>query len=158
MLWLLVVVQVVCAGVFVVDLFLSVSGLRQSVPDWRLREALEIAASLGLILGTALGLRAIFQARAAQASAERALRVASGEFVRVVDERMSEWGLTPAERDVAWFSIKGFSTSEMAGLRGTSEGTIKAQCNRIYSKAGVHGRAQLLSTLVEDLLEAGDAA
>ena len=67
-------------------------------------------------------------------------------------ERFDEWGLTPAERDVALFAIKGLSTSEIAGLRGTSEGTIKAQTNAIYRKAGVTGRPQLLSLFIEELM------
>jgi DNA-binding NarL/FixJ family response regulator len=49
------------------------------------------------------------------------------------------------------------STAEIAGLRATSEGTIKAQTNAIYRKAGVTGRPQLLSLFIEDLMrdEAG---
>ena len=68
-----------------------------------------------------------------------------------------DWGLTPAEKDVALFAIKGLSTPEIATLRCTSEGTVKAQTNAIYRKAGVSGRAQLLSLFIEDLMrdEAG---
>ena len=68
-------------------------------------------------------------------------------------ERFNAWGLTPAERDVALFAIKGLSTAEIAGLRGTSEGTVKAQSNAIYRKAGVSSRSQLLSLFIEDLLD-----
>ena len=53
---------------------------------------------------------------------------------------------------MAWLSIKGFSTAEIAKIRKTSEGTVKAQGNGIYRKADVTGRTQLLSVLVEDLL------
>ena len=63
-----------------------------------------------------------------------------------------EWALTPAERDVALFAIKGMSTSEIATLRATSEGTVKAQTNAIYRKAGVSGRPQLLSLFIDDLM------
>ena len=75
----------------------------------------------------------------------------------VLAERFDEWGLTKAEKDVALFAIKGMSTAEIAGLRATSEGTIKAQTNAIYRKAGVTGRPQLLSLFIEDLMrdEAG---
>jgi len=37
-------------------------------------------------------------------------------------------------------------------LRSTSEGTVKAQTNAIYRKAGVTGRPQLLSLFIEDLM------
>jgi DNA-binding CsgD family transcriptional regulator len=53
---------------------------------------------------------------------------------------------------VALFAIKGMSTSEIATLRTTSEGTVKAQTNAIYRKAGVSGRPQLLSLFIDDLM------
>ena len=62
------------------------------------------------------------------------------------------WGLTAAERDVAMFSLKGLSLQEIAALRRTSEGTVKAQTNAIYRKAGVNGRPQLLSLFIEELM------
>ena len=70
-----------------------------------------------------------------------------------MEERFIEWGLTPAERDVALFAIKGMSTQEIAALRSTSEGTVKAQTNAIYRKAGVTGRPQLLSLFIDDLMD-----
>ena len=70
-----------------------------------------------------------------------------------MDERFADWDLTPAERDVALFAIKGFSTQDIAELRGVSEGTVKAQSNAIYRKAGVTGRAQLLSLFIDELVE-----
>ena len=53
---------------------------------------------------------------------------------------------------MALFAIKGLSTAEIAALRQTSEGTVKAQTNAIYRKAGVSGRSQLLSVFIEDLM------
>ena len=50
------------------------------------------------------------------------------------------------------FAIKGLSTREIAELRDTSEGTVKAQTNAIYKKAGVSGRSQLLSLFIDDLM------
>jgi DNA-binding CsgD family transcriptional regulator len=73
-----------------------------------------------------------------------------------MDEMFVLWGLTPAEQDVALFAVKGFTTAEIAGLRGVSEGTIKAQTNAIYRKAGVSGRAQLLSLFIDQLVELPD--
>jgi len=69
-----------------------------------------------------------------------------------LQERFAEWELTPAEKDVALFSIKGLSTADIAGLRSTSEGTVKAQTNAIYRKAGVSGRPQLLSLFIDELM------
>ena len=72
--------------------------------------------------------------------------------MELLEERFAEWGLTPAESDVALFAIKGMTTAEIASLRKTSEGTVKAQTNAIYRKAGVSGRSQLLSLFIEDLM------
>ncbi|MCP5071756.1 MAG: helix-turn-helix transcriptional regulator [Rhodobacteraceae bacterium] len=151
-LWAIVAVQTLCAGFFVFDLGISLLGLRTTATSWQMREILEISASLGLILGAVLGLRSVLAARRRALQADRALRSAAGDFAVVVEERFVEWSLTPAERDVAWYAIKGFNTAEMAGLRGSSEGTIKAQCNAIYRKADVSSRTQLLAVLVEELL------
>ena len=53
---------------------------------------------------------------------------------------------------MALFTIKGLSIQEIAALRNTSEGTVKAQSNAIYRKSGVSGRAQLLSLFLDTLL------
>ena len=83
---------------------------------------------------------------------EDQLRIASGAFQEVIQERFAHWGLTPAERDVALFSIKGITLPEIAQLRETSIGTVKAQTNAIYRKAGGSGRSQLLALFIEDLM------
>lgn len=150
--WSLVVIQSVCAAVFLWNIIASVFGLRSTPISWQFHELVEIAASIGLILGALFGVRAITLARARVTQVEAALKTASGAFAEVVEAEFRKWRLTEAERDVAWFSIKGLSVGEIAGLRGTSVGTIKAQSNAIYRKAGVAGRAQLLSLFVEDLL------
>jgi DNA-binding CsgD family transcriptional regulator len=85
--------------------------------------------------------------------AEEKLRRASGVFMELLEERFDDWGLTASERDVALFAIKGMSTAEIATLRKTAEGTVKAQTNAIYRKAGVSGRPQLLSLFIEDLMD-----
>ena len=42
----------------------------------------------------------------------------------------------------------------VANLRGSAKGRVKAHLNAICRKAGVSGRAQLVSLLVEDLFNA----
>lgn len=145
-------VQILCAVFFVSDIVSSVLGLRIQPINWQLREFIEIGAALGLILGLVLGalvLRLVIKERN---DAAEGLRRASGVFVVLLEERFAAWGLTPAEKDVALFAIKGMSLAEIAQLRNTSEGTVKAQTNAIYRKAGVSGRPQLLSLFIEDLM------
>lgn len=146
------VIQALCAVFFISDILSSVLGLRSTPLSWRTRELLELGAALGLILGLGLGAVVLGRALRGRHVAEERLRRASGAFMDLLEERFTEWGLTPAERDVALFAIKGMSTAEIGVLRATSEGTVKAQTNAIYRKAGVTGRPQLLSLFIEDLM------
>jgi DNA-binding CsgD family transcriptional regulator len=151
----ILLVQVVCAFFFVSEILASVLGIPYQPLDWAFVELIEIGAALGLILGVVLGGFALRESFRRTRRAEEALRRASTAFMEVLEERFTDWGLTPAERDVALFAIKGMSTQEIATLRSTSEGTVKAQTNAIYRKAGVTGRPQLLSLFIDDLMEQG---
>lgn len=143
-------VQVICAVFFATTVLGAYLGLGPY--SWRLREIIEIGAALGLVLGIVSGAVALRRTQARADRVENQLRAASGAFMELLEERFAEWRLTPAERDVALFCIKGCSTQEIAGLRSTSEGTVKAQTNAIYRKAGVSGRPQLLSLFIDDLM------
>ena len=145
-------IQALCAVFFVSDILSSVLGLQTAPLSWRTRELLELGAAIGLVLGLILGAVLLYSALRARNVAQERLRRASGAFMDLLEERFSEWSLSPAERDVALFAIKGMSTAEIGVLRQTSEGTVKAQTNAIYRKAGVTGRPQLLSVFIEDLM------
>jgi DNA-binding CsgD family transcriptional regulator len=144
--------QALCAIVFISDVFSSMIGFESTALSWEMREILEISAAFGLIAGAVLGGFAMRRVILDRNAAQERLRRASGAFLDLLEERFAEWGLTPAERDVALFSIKGMSTAEISVLRATSEGTVKAQTNAIYRKAGVSGRSQLLSLFIDDLM------
>jgi DNA-binding CsgD family transcriptional regulator len=121
----------------------------------------ELCATLGLCLGVVVEGRLLLQMRRKQADMARGLSVAAGAIDAIMRRYFRDWDLTPSECDVAAFTIKGFSITEVAQLRGSAEGTVKTHLNAIYRKAGVSGRAQLVSLLVEDLFAApllGDAA
>ncbi|THD84823.1 LuxR family transcriptional regulator [Aliigemmobacter aestuarii] len=145
-------IQAFCAVFFVYDILGPFIGLRSDPIPWQVREAIEIGAALGLILGLLMGGLMTRRAFHGRREAEERLRRASGAFLDLLQERFAEWELTPAESDVALFAIKGMTTGEIASLRKTSEGTVKAQTNAIYRKAGVNGRSQLLSVFIEDLM------
>lgn len=146
------VIQALCAFFFVSDILSSVLGIRTTPISWEMREYLEIGAAFGLVLGVVVGGLMLRRALRDRNRAEERLRRASGAFMVLLHERFADWGLTPSERDVALFAIKGMSTAEIAQLRATSEGTVKAQTNAIYRKAGVSGRPQLLSLFIDDLM------
>lgn len=144
--------QAFCALVFVWEIVVSVFALPFDLVPWNLFELVEIGATAGLIMGIVAGGFVLRHMTRRAERAETRLRAASAEFRELLEDRFADWRLTPAERDVALFAFKGLSTAEIAGLRSTSEGTVKAQTAAIYRKAGVSGRAQLLSVLIEDLM------
>jgi DNA-binding CsgD family transcriptional regulator len=146
-------VQVGCAAFFLSDILLTLFGVSVRPISWELYELLELAAASGLVIGVVLGAIVLRRTLRRQRIAEDKLRLAAGAFMELLAERFADWGLTPAEQDVALFSIKGMSTAEIAMMRKTSEGTVKAQTNAIYRKAGVSGRPQLLSLFIEDLMD-----
>ena len=69
---------------------------------------------------------------------------ASTAFINLLNARFGEWGLTAAERDIA-------------RLRQTSEGTVKAQTTAIYRKADVPRHPPLLSLFIKDLMGGASA-
>lgn len=148
----LLVVQALCALIFVLDIVLSVVGIYPVPLAWTTRELMEIGAlvglMLGLIFGGVLAFRNFSDLKAAHARLDRA----AGAFLDLLNARFDEWGLTAAERDVALFAIKGLTVQDIARLRDTSEGTVKAQTAAIYRKADVSGRPQLLSLFIEDMM------
>ena len=148
---LLLTVQVVCAVLYLTNLLSSITGI--GVLSWAVHEFIELGAAFGLLLGVLLGAVMLRRTLKRNTIVEGQLRAASGAFMELLEDSFDTWGLTPAERDVALFSIKGLSTNDIARLRDVSEGTVKAQTNAIYRKAGVSGRSQLLSLFIDELVE-----
>ncbi|MFN5998483.1 MAG: LuxR family transcriptional regulator [Paracoccaceae bacterium] len=109
------------------------------------------ALVLGIIFG-AFALRRTIELLRVQ---DQALAVARGALSDVIEGQFLAWALTPAERDVGLLALKGLDVAEIAELRGAAQGTVRAQLTRIYSKAGVSGRAQFAAFFVEDLLGQG---
>lgn len=147
----LVGLQTLAAIVFVLDLVLTM--VPGAPIPWEIHELIQIGAGLGLVLGVVGGLLVLQDARRRTHRAESALKLASGAFMELVETRFGEWGLTPSERDVAMFALKGLNISEIAELRGTSDGTVKAQSSAVYRKADVTGRGQFVSLFVDELLD-----
>ena len=152
-LFIVLCVQILCAAFFVGGIAIPLLGLPIPPLNWAVYEWIEISASLGLVVSVVVVWILLRQSRQRAKKAETIVTEISGAFMDLVSTRFDEWGLTPAQRDVALFLIKGLSTVEMAELRGTSDGTIKAQTNAIYRKADVSSRAQLVSLLIDDLMQ-----
>ena len=114
----------------------------------------ELAATVGLVVGVVFEMHSLIALLRRQARMERGLGVASGALNDLMEDYFRQWALTPAEQDVATFTIKGCSIADIAQMRGSAEGTVKTHLNSIYRKAGVQGRGQLVSVLIEDLMNA----
>ena len=71
---------------------------------------------------------------------------------QAIEQQFARWNLTDAEREVALLLLKGFSSREIAAVRGASERTVREQARAVYSKSGVTGRATLSAFFLEDLL------
>lgn len=151
-------VQGVAIAFFIGDVILDVAAVmapRSSEHFWH--AGTELVAVLSLIASFALTLSILRDLYARLGETQAALGAAQGAFGAVLGAAFEDWRLTPAERDVALLSIKGLSIAEIAAIRETREGTVKAQLNAIYSKAGVSGRAQLLAHFIEIMLGDGPA-
>ncbi|MGB5556461.1 MAG: helix-turn-helix transcriptional regulator [Paracoccaceae bacterium] len=148
----LIVLQSLCAAFFLYDVVTDY--LSESPSIWfDFHLMVEAVAAMVLVFGIIVETQFLMAILRRQVSTERGLSIASGNLNKVMDDYFRSWGLTPTEEDVAAFTLKGLSIAEIAVLRGSREGTIKAHLNAIYRKSGVSGRSQLVSLLVEDLMQ-----
>jgi DNA-binding CsgD family transcriptional regulator len=149
---ILMLAQAACAGYFLYDVtqdYITHEYGSVFAPHL-LMEGLANFVLIAAILLEAAYLRGVLRQ---QAHAERVIEVASGALRDAMMAYFADWGLSPAEAEVAELVIKGKSISDIAAARGSAEGTVKTQLNAVYRKAGVAGRSQLVSILIEDLLD-----
>lgn len=126
----------------------------------------EAGAGLVSLIGLFVLLRGSFSLRRrldAEIAGSAALRAAAEHWraearrhveglAKAIDEQLSTWRLTDAEKDVAFLLLKGYGLKEIAQLRNTTEKTARAQSTAIYAKAGLSGRSELAAFFLEDLL------
>ena len=124
---------------------------------FKLHVSFEGLVALALVMGVVFGVIALRRTMDRMEAQEAALAAAKGALADVILAQFTQWGLTPAERDVAFLALKGLDVAEIAEMRGAASGTVRAQLTRIYFKAGVSGRAQFAAFFVEDLLADGIA-
>jgi DNA-binding CsgD family transcriptional regulator len=88
---------------------------------------------------------------------ERAQSYLSG-LGEEIEKQFERWQLTLAEREVGLLMLKGFSHGEIAGLRGTTEATVRHQARAVYQKSNLPGRTAFCAYFLEDLLPARERA
>jgi DNA-binding CsgD family transcriptional regulator len=69
-----------------------------------------------------------------------------------IERQFERWQLTKAEAEVGLFLLKGLSHKEIAGIRQTSERTVREQSRALYRKSSLSGRSSLSAFFLEDLL------
>lgn len=144
---LVVALQAVAAVFFIGDAMADIreGGLSPHV----VIEAIIAAALLG---GVAVGALQVRRMWAEGHRRQAALAVAAGALSEVAAQKFRDWKLTPAEADVAIFALKGLDIAEIAALRGSATGTVRAQLAKVYEKSGVNSRAGLATLFLEDLM------
>lgn len=146
----LVVLQVLAAAFFVADSLFDAefaqSGEAPSLTWMEVGVALALLA--GIVVCAAIMRRLTIEAR----DREQVIAMAQGAFAEVVAQRFGEWKLSAAETDVGMFALKGCSIAEIARMRGSAEGTVRAQLSQVYAKAGVTSQPMFVALFVEDLL------
>jgi len=150
----LIAVQIACAAFFAADWlgdFGASIGVSGKSP-WTWHAGIELLATLSLVVAITVETKVLLRLLRREAHMIRSLSAAAKGLNDLMEDLFSTWGLTPAEQDVATFLIKGSDIAEIARLRGSAEGTVKAHLNAIYRKAGVSGRPALVSLLLEDLM------
>jgi DNA-binding CsgD family transcriptional regulator len=123
------------------------------VIPWGLQEILEIVAVLVMLLGVVISSFLIFLLATRISRLDGQIRAVSGDFQDSVERQLEIWSLTPTEKQVAILVMKGFSNSEIAKLRGTTESTVKSQLTSIFRKTQLSSRQQLSTHLIEDILD-----
>ena len=120
---------------------------------WGTHVAIETLVSFALLAGIGFGIVQVRELLAEARRREEALAVSSGALAEHVRARFDAWQLTAGEADVALFALKGCSVAQIAAMRGTAEGTVRAQLAKVYAKAGTSSQTGLVSLFFEDLLD-----
>jgi DNA-binding NarL/FixJ family response regulator len=149
MLAAVIVAQALCAMFFIADAVADVFDQHEA-GDALLE--IEAIASVALLAGVLFLMRELRRMMTRMDEIETSLRAARGEMGTVIEAFFDTWALSAAERDVALLLVKGLDNESIASMRGTANGTVRAQASAIYNKAGVDGRAQLISVFLEELL------
>ncbi len=149
-LFALMALQFVCVVFFLGDV--AADYRASAAHSFELHLSVEIVATFSLLAAIVVEGKILLGLVRRKAHLEGRLRVASAAVYDVIEAHFQHWKLSPAETDVATFLVKGLEIAQIAELRGSAEGTVKAHLNAIYRKSGTHSRGELLSVLIDGLL------
>ncbi len=154
---ILTLIQLVCGSILAIDvgseIHVNLVSNNPAEHYGSLHLASEVFATLLLFAAFGLSSRHLLQHRAELRRAEQRASTIRGDFTSLVSRRFAEWGLSPAESEIALLTLKGLRIAEISRLRGTCEGTVKAHLGAIFRKSGVTSRPELLAKFVDDFLD-----
>lgn len=144
---ILVALQALACAFFVADLLgdIAADGMGRHL-------AIEGMAAIALLVAVVLGALQVRSLIVAARRGETAVAVAQGALADLIRLRFDEWQLTAAEADVALFALKGCDIAEIAAMRGSATGTVRAQLARVYAKADVDSQSSLLALFLDELV------
>ncbi|MBF9042074.1 hypothetical protein HKCCE4037_01950 [Rhodobacterales bacterium HKCCE4037] len=152
----LLAVQIVGASFFIFRTLADLFAWSSPIIPWTYFELMELLASLGMVGGVIATVLLLLPNLKRMHRVQEQLDAAAGQLQVYIEKLFEEWALTDSERDVALLVIKGFSNGEISAYRKTSESTTKSQVSAIFRKSGLSNRQQLVSMVVDDLLDALD--
>lgn len=114
---------------------------------------IEGTATIALICGVVLGSFEIYRISQYATNADKAIQDMKASFSSLVLTRFQEWSLTSTESEVALLLLKGFDVAEIAELRNTATGTVRAQLSHIYGKSSHPNRGRFVSSFLDNLIE-----
>lgn len=153
----LAVVQLVCGIILAVDVGVEIHAnitAEDTEAEYGMLHLLaELFATALLFFAFVLSSRQVLLHRAELRRADERLDTIRNEFSGLVERRFGEWGLSPAEKEVAMLTIKGLRIAEIAALRDCTEGTVKSHLSAIFRKSHVSSRPEFLARFVDDFLD-----
>lgn len=146
----IVAVQALAAIYFLLDGIGDI--VEKSTNRFSFEILMDCVVAFALIAGLVVGSRHFRKTADEIRRKDISLEIARGALSQQIARRFEEWSLTSGEAEVALFAMKGCNVAEIAGLRNSAKGTVRAQLSQIYSKAGVSSQSMLVSSFIEDLL------
>ncbi len=111
------------------------------------------AQARGEVLSAALGARGEGDGRG-----RRSARPPLDGLAGMMEAEFAAWELTDAEREVAFFLLKGHTHKAIGRLTDRSERTVRQHAVSVYQKSGLAGRAELAAHFLDELAPGGGLA
>ncbi|MBE0414718.1 helix-turn-helix transcriptional regulator [Yoonia sp.] len=156
--YVMAVIQLVCGLGFGVDLILEFPDPRVWAylgPEALIHLLSELLIMLLLLIGFGIARQIQRYLELQSDSMARDLRSLRGDFDSILHRQFESWQLTAAQRDVALLCLRGLRISDIAAIRGSAEGTVKAHFSAIFRAANVRTRSEFVALFMEEFIEHG---